>query len=116
MIRVLIESPFAGPTADDIQKNVDYARAAVLDCLMRGEAAYASHLFYTQPGILDDTVPEQRSMGIEAGLLWGQAAEKTVVYTDRGMSRGMEYGIQRAKDLGRPIEFRSLPEWKKESQ
>ncbi|MEK7211263.1 MAG: hypothetical protein AAB731_01385 [Patescibacteria group bacterium] len=36
-------------------------------------------------------------------------AEKSVVYTDFGMSRGMEYGVQRAKTEGRPVEFRTLP-------
>lgn len=111
MVRVLIESPFAGPTPADIERNVAYARAAVMDCLSRGEAPYASHLFFIQPGVLDDTDPKQRKLGIEAGLLWGDAAEKTVVYTDRGTSSGMRYGIDRANRVGRPVEFRTLPDW-----
>jgi hypothetical protein len=111
MIRVLIESPFAGPTPTEIERNVAYARAAVMDCLKRGEAPYASHLFFTQPGILDDTNPKERQQGIDAGLLWGEAAEKTVVYVDRGMSTGMKYGIARAEEVGRTVEFRTLDEW-----
>ena len=47
---VIIESPFAG----DVDKNIEYARKCVRDSLNRGEAPSASHLLYTQPGILDD--------------------------------------------------------------
>jgi hypothetical protein len=38
--------------------------------LLRGESPIASHLLYTQPGILKDDVPEERPLGIEAGLAW----------------------------------------------
>ena len=115
MIRVLIESPYAGDTAEAIAKNVEYARRCVKDCLKRGEAAYASHLFYTQPGILDDKIPEERKLGINAGLLWGEAAEKTAVYTDLGMTDGMKYGIDRAKKAGRPVVMRTLSDTISES-
>ncbi|HXV30352.1 MAG TPA: hypothetical protein VD840_08480 [Sinorhizobium sp.] len=101
---VILESPFAG----DVEANITYARACVRDCLLRGEAPIASHLLYTQPGILDDDVPAEREHGINAGLAWGRVAEKTVVYTDRGISRGMEYGIKRAGDEGREVELRTL--------
>jgi hypothetical protein len=101
---VIVESPFAG----DVEANVAYARAAMRDCLLRGEAPYASHLLYTQAGVLDDDVPEQRATGIEAGLAWGRLASKTVVYTDRGISSGMRLGIERAASEGRGVEYRSL--------
>jgi len=96
MIRVEIESPFAG----DVETNIRYARACVVDCLKRGEAPYASHLFFTQEGILDDTVPEERTLGMEAGKVWSIMAEKTVVYTDRGMSGGMKWGVEEAERPG----------------
>lgn len=79
------------------------------DCLRRGEFPFASHLLYTQDGILDDNVPAERQLGIDAGLAWGAKAEKTVVYTDLGISRGMEYGIKNARAAGRSIEYRTLP-------
>ena len=78
------------------------------DCFKRGEAPYASHLLYTQDGVLDDNIPEERMLGIEAGLLWGSKADKTVVYTDLGISSGMEYGIQNAIKVGRMIDYRSI--------
>ncbi len=113
--RVILESPFAPPKGTPIEtwqleldRNLTYARACLRDSLLRGEAPIASHLLYTQPGVLDDTKPAERTMGIEAGLLWGAAAEASVVYLDRGMSDGMRYGVRRALDEGRPIEFRTL--------
>lgn len=105
---VIIESPFAGPTPEIVLRNVTYARACMRDCLMRGEAPYASHLLYTQEGVLDDTVPEDRALGIEAGLRWGKQASKTVVYHDLGISSGMKMGIERAEKEGRVIEYRLL--------
>lgn len=89
----------------------EYARAAMRDCLLRGEAPYASHLLYTQDGVLNDDYPDERALGIEAGLCWGKKASKTVVYIDLGISNGMAEGIQRAKREGRPIEQRTLPGW-----
>lgn len=108
MIRlVIVESPFAG----DVSRNLAYARAAMADCLSREEAPFASHLLYTQPGVLDDDVPAQRAYGIAAGLAWGERADATVVYGDLGISRGMAQGIDRAKACRRPVEYRSLPGW-----
>lgn len=101
---VILESPFAG----NVEENIIYARQALRDCLLRGEAPIASHLLYTQDGVLNDDIPEERQLGIDAGLAWGKVADKTVVYIDKGISSGMEYGIQRAKNEGRPIEYRRL--------
>ena len=110
MMLVLIESPFANPNPLLHELNLEYARAAMHDCLVNhNEAPYASHLLYTQPGVLDDTIPDERTLGINAGLDWGSMAAKTVVYTDLGISRGMKFGIERAEREGRPVEFRSLP-------
>jgi hypothetical protein len=107
MKRVILESPYAG----DVERNVAYARAALRDSLRRGEAPIASHLLYTQPGVLDDSVPEERRLGIDAGLEWGEVAEATVVYEDLGISPGMEQGIARAEREGRPIERRTIGGW-----
>lgn len=112
---VIIESPYAPKNAKDpedfqhkLNLHIAYARAAMLDCLRRGEAPYASHLLYTQPGVLDDTVSADRSLGIEAGLAWGKKADATVVYEDLGISGGMALGIATAKAEGRPVEMRRL--------
>jgi len=104
MRRVILESPYAG----DVDQNTDYARACMHDCLMRGEAPFASHLLYTQPGVLRDKNNDERMLGIEAGLAWGRVAEATVVYIDHGISAGMRQGMDRAEMEGRPVERRRL--------
>lgn len=103
---VILESPYAG----DVEANLSYARECMRDCLLRGEAPYASHLLYTQPGVLDDTVKDERLLGMKAGMAWGAVASKTVVYIDLGFSSGMIYGVEMAKKAGRPVEYRSLGE------
>ncbi len=103
-----LESPFAG----DIERNLRYARACMADSIRRGEAPIASHLLYTQDGILRDEIAEERQLGIDAGKAWAAKAELTVVYEDLGISTGMEYGIKNAAALGRPVEYRKLGgEW-----
>jgi hypothetical protein len=109
MKRVILESPYAG----NVEKNVEYARACVKDSLSRGEAPIASHLLYTQEGILDDTVPNQRQLGMDAGLAWLRVADMQVFYIDLGMSGGMLAAERFAKFHSIPIEFRKLDENKR---
>lgn len=73
---VIVESPFAGATPDDRLANRVFLAAALRDCLARGEAPFASHGLYTLPGVLDDDRPDERKLGIEAGLAWGDRAEE----------------------------------------
>lgn len=101
---VIVESPYAG----DIEKNIAYARRAVRDSVLRGEAPIASHLLFTQPGILVDEVPIERQLGIEAGLAWLQVAHMSAVYCDLGISTGMGYGIAAAQAAGVPVEYRYI--------
>jgi hypothetical protein len=107
-VRTIIESPFAG----DVAENLRFVRAIMRDCLYRKEAPYASHALYTQEGVLDDNAPGERTMGMEAGFSWSSVAQKVVVYTNRGISPGMERGIERHKQNGKIVEVRSLPGWK----
>ena len=104
MRRVIVETPFAG----DVMRNILYIHACIRDCFMRNEAPFASHAFYTQDGILDDKIPRERALGMEAGFAWGEVAEATVVYTDYGILAGMQEGINRALAAGRPVEYRKL--------
>lgn len=104
MILVILESPYAG----DIERNVKYARMCVRDSLSRGEAPIASHLLYTQEGILNDDLPEERQLGIDAGLAWKEVATKHVFYIDYGYSRGMEYAKKYATENQIPMEERTI--------
>ena len=99
-----MESPYAG----NVEANLAYARRCIRDCLRRGEAPIASHLVFTQPGILDDDVPAERALGIDAGLAWIAGADLMVVYTDRGLSPGMQEAMRVAERSGLPVELRSI--------
>lgn len=103
--RVIVESPFAG----DVAVNRAYAVACVRDCLLRGEAPFASHLLSTEA--LDDTIESEREHGITAGFAWRSSSDATVVYTDRGISGGMRRGIEHAQALGHAIEYRTIEGW-----
>lgn len=78
------------------------------DSLKRGEYPLASHLLYTQQGILNDSIPAEREMGIKAGLEWAKHADLTAVYLDKGITKGMREGIENAKKAGRRIEYRKI--------
>lgn len=107
---VVIETPFAGRTEAERQRNADYLKAALLDSLKRGEAPFASHALY--PQVLDDDFPSDRRLGMEAGFAWGKKADAVIVYADLGTSPGMREGIVRAIGRGQQVEYRTLgSEW-----
>jgi len=107
MRRVILESPYAG----DIERNLRYLRACMADCLRRGEAPFASHGLYTQPGVLNDDVPSDRALGIAAGFEWREAAECTVFYEDLGWSRGMVAAMDDCRARRLSYEVRRLAEF-----
>ena len=101
---VIIESPYAG----DVKRNEVYAKRCMYDSLMRGEAPFLSHILYTQ--CLHDIIPEDRKLGMEAGWEWIGASDKTIVYEDYGISKGMQEGIDIARNKGHEVEFRKIGE------
>jgi len=104
MRRVILESPYAG----DIDGNVAYARRCLRDCITRGEAPIASHLLFTQPGVLRDDLPDERKLGIQAGLAWLPVADAMVLYVDHGISSGMADAKRAAEAFGLPWEVRRI--------
>lgn len=106
--KVVLESRFAAVDVKGLLINKRFTIACIRDCFLRGEAAYASHVIYAQSHILDDYVSSERALGIQAGFNWGDCGEKTVVYTDLGISGGMKLGIEHAQKVGREIEYREL--------
>ena len=108
MIRVVLETPYAGKTKAEVEENVAYARKCLLDCLRRGETPLAGHLLYTQ--VLDEA--KERRLGLTAHLRWIECADGLVVYTDRGISSGMQEAVMVAQESETHIEFRKLKEVK----
>lgn len=108
MRRVVLESPYHASSQDEFDANCAYTRACLRDSLQRNEAPLASHITYARFGALDDGLPHDRARGISAGHAWIDVAEALVVYTDRGISKGMQAGINAANVRGVPVEFRKL--------
>jgi len=101
--RVIIESPYGG----DVQKNIEYARACLKDSIQRGEAPIASHLLYTQEGVLDDDVPQERELGVGLGFQWLDVCDMHVFYLDLGWSKGMikAYELSLSRGKRRPYKL-----------
>ena len=103
---VIIESPLNADDIEGFERNMDYAKACLMDSLLRGESPYASHILYTH--VLRDSNEHERAMGMIAGIEFTRVADLVAVYGDKGVSKGMESGIQEAIKYGVPYEFRSL--------
>ena len=110
MNRVILQSPYATPDPIRMDTNMRYARAAMLNSIGRGESPFMAHLLFTQ--VLDDMAVGQREQGFELAFSWYESASSVAVYTDLGISAGMERGIAHAEGLGLEVDERTLPGWK----
>jgi len=99
---VIIESPYAG----DFERNKKYCRRCLKDSLEKDEVPFASHLLYTQ--VLDDTIPKERKLGMEAGFAVTSRSDFTAVYQDYGLSNGMLAGIGVATQMGHEVVYRNI--------
>jgi hypothetical protein len=97
----IIESPYSG----DIERNTLYARRAMRDAIERGFAPFASHLLYTQPGVLDENEKAERELGINLGLVWAGKADIALFYLDYGTSSGMQAALDLYNDVGLTYSF-----------
>jgi hypothetical protein len=108
MNRVILETRYFDINEGVQEYNKKYASACLRHAmLVHNEAGYASHLLYTD--FLDDKVPAERKLGIEGGFNWRDVAEKSVVYTDLGISSGMQWGMDDSILKNKPVEIRKLP-------
>lgn len=108
MPRVFLCSPFTASTKQGIAENIVFARKCMADCLKKGEAPFASHLLYTQPGVLNDHIPTEREAGMAAGNRFLHVCDRVVAYIDRGVSNGMRRKLRLGLETATPIEFRRL--------
>jgi len=84
---VAILSPYAG----DVERNVLYAKQAMLNSIGHGETPIVPHLLYTQ--VLNDEIPSDRLLGLNLGAQWFSVIDYAVVYLDHGISEGMSKEI-----------------------
>lgn len=99
---VILCSPYRG----DRSRNAAYLRACLRDSYERGEAPHASHAI--GPLALNDDNDAERAAGLQAELAWIPGASAVVVYTDLGVSDGMQGTIDHAMRIGKRIERRTI--------
>jgi len=110
--RIIIESPVftrgdgTRCTPAEVEVNMRYLKRATLDSLRRGEAPFASCLIY--PQVLDDALPEERKLGMEAGFAWAEDVKRVAFYAGHGTSAGVEQGLQKHVAEGRTVERRFI--------
>lgn len=118
-----ISSPYKSDNDLNIIHNVKIARAMCKLAIDQGYAPFASHLIYTQ--FLDESVPEQREMGIEYGREFLEYADIIYIYKGEGSkeSEGMKGDLESSmieirlvtnKDLELYMKDSFIPPWVKE--
>lgn len=105
MNRLCIESAYAESERFTVTENVEFARAVCRYALARGYVPYASHLFF--PGILDDSRPQERELGIRAGFAWSQHATEVwfCLRPDEELSQGMKEAVGYFSYIGIPMKL-----------
>ncbi len=93
---IYVASPYAG----DVEKNVEFAKAACDYVRRCGFGFFAPHLFY--PEFLDDNVPEQRKQGLEMGLSMLTRCDELWIFGNH-ISSGMRMELEYASKKGVPI-------------
>lgn len=93
---VYICSPYAG----DVQKNVEFAKAACRYAMEQNCTPVAVHLLYQQ--FLDDNDPVQREAGLRMGHRVLAACDKLWLCGNR-ISTGMAMELKEAQKLGIPV-------------
>jgi hypothetical protein len=89
-----------------LQRNIDYCKKAIKDCLDRNESPYASHLLLTQ--VLNDNIYGERKKGLEASHQWIYVADLVAFYIDHGYSEGMLRSLELCKRAGLKHEEREI--------
>lgn len=108
---VIIESPYRATSEWELNRNLAYLRALLLDSVLRGESPMAMHGLLTQ--VLNDNLKHERAAGIACHVAWARVADAIVVGIDGGVAQGMRDGWEAHKRAGLSVEERSLTGWRR---
>lgn len=95
---VFICSPFK----DDIPVNTARAKRYGRFAVTKKQVPIVPHLMY--PRFLDEDNPDERTIGLEMGLVLLSKCHEIWVFGDR-ISKGMEIEIEKAKEMKIPIRY-----------
>lgn len=97
---IYIASPYGAKSAEGIQENIDFVKAAGRAAIEAGYTPVIVHLVY--PVLLRDDVPEERALGISMDFQLLEKCDAMVYYTHKGVSSGMDLEIRHALEHGIP--------------
>jgi hypothetical protein len=103
---VAIETPWAGLDAGEKAKK--YLRNCIRDSLARNEIPWASHAMLAWTDALYETDEEQRLEGINVNKRMILRVDLVAVYSDHGISKGMQQAITWARMNGKRVESRRI--------
>ena len=98
---VYICAPYAG-TDEERAKNVENAKRYGLFAISQGYVPYIAHLAIC--GFLEDNVPEEREIGIQADNIMIRRCDELWVFGDR-ITPGMKAEIQLCHELQKPVKY-----------
>lgn len=96
---VFVSSPFGGK-----KENSQKAASVCHELLKKGWSPFAPHVYYADN--LDDAVPWERELGMNAGLEILKKCDFILVMGDH-MTHGMKMEIELATAMGKPVIFKS---------
>ena len=85
---------------------IDYAQRAMLDSIKHMEVPQVPHLLYNQ--VLEGSDKQERQRYDEMCNCIDVSMPSAVVYYDKGITSNMSKRIKFIKELGKPIEMRSI--------
>ena len=106
MKRVYICSPYRGDGSTNTETNEAFAVMLCKLAISRGYAPIAPHLYL--PKALDDNKPEERQIGIDAGLAFLEVCDELWFCYKYGISEGMQKELQAAIDAGKTVKCVAL--------
>jgi hypothetical protein len=99
MLKVAVVSVFGNSLT-----NLVLAKEYCKYVLEKGNAPFASHVFYSS--LLDDAIPEERDLGMEAGKAFIRTCDEMWVFLVKSVfSKGMVEEVLLAKSLGMVIRY-----------
>jgi len=100
---ICIESPCKPIGEYSFHDNRSYLRDAMQHVFREGHIPIASHALYAFSGMLDDTIPHERALGIKAGFELAKCADEAWFFMDHGMSSGMKAAQKHWLKMKMPI-------------
>ena len=98
---VFISHPLKG----NIEENINKVRKICRELIIEGEVVpLATHMIF--PTFLDDSIHEERRIGMDGTLELLKRSDEVWIYGDR-ISEGMKEEIELAKEIRIPIVFKN---------